>query len=218
MLSMLRPLALISALLLVSACDETENGPTAPAVNVSEAQVNALAKSVLRDLQSPSFRENREYCGVIGVDSAGVLRAAAPTRGRSKLCVTFNVPETWQIVAIYHTHGGYDLNAHSEVPSVQDIQSVSANGLLGYVSTPGGRFWSFSGINQTATLLCGPGCLPADPRYRQDRPVKTFYTMDELSVRQQTLRYEAEDQTHRGGLRVHRIAPLAVPAHIVMAG
>ena len=108
-------------------------GPN-PVSLVDEAAVEALAKTVLRDLQTPSFQENREYCGVIGLDQ-GVLRAAAPTRGRAKLCITFNVPETWQIVAIYHTHGAYDRNAHSEVPSVQDIESVYANRVLGYVST-----------------------------------------------------------------------------------
>ena len=142
---------------------------------------------MLRDLQRPSFTENREYCGVIGIDPEGTLRAAEPTRGRAKLCITFNVPETWQIVAIYHTHGAYDRRAHSEVPSVQDIESVSAGRVLGYVSTPGGRFWSFSGISRDANLICGPGCLPADPRYRQDRPVNTYYTIDDLAERQRTL-------------------------------
>lgn len=187
MRTLLRSLTLLTGLWFLSACVDNNSGPTRT-VTVDEGQVTALAKSVLRDLQRPSFQENREYCGVIGVDPAGALRAAEPSRGRSKLCITFNVPEDWHIVAIYHTHGAYSPTAHSEVPSVQDIQSVSANSLLGYVSTPGGRFWSFSGIDQTAALICGPGCLPSDPRYRQDRPVKSFYTMRELEIRQQTLR------------------------------
>ena len=176
------------SLTLLTACTEDPPFQGGPSAQVDSEALASLAKSVLRDLQRPSFTENREYCGVIGVDAEGVLRAAEATRGRAKLCVTFNIPETWQIVATYHTHGGYDRNAHSEVPSVQDIQSVTAGRLIGYVSTPGGRFWSFSGINQTATLICGPGCLPSDPRYKQDRPVSNFYTIDELAERQASLR------------------------------
>ena len=143
-----------------------------------------VARRTLASLQTPSFKENREYCGVIGIDPNGQIQAGEATRGRSKLCVPLRIPSDWLIIASYHTHGSYDPRAHSEVPSVQDMTSVASLGIVGYVSTPGGRFWFYDGRTETAQLICGPGCLAQDPLYRQDRPVNSSYTLAQLAARQ----------------------------------
>lgn len=161
------------------ACD-TE--PKASLPTVDRQAVSTLASATLTSLQSPSFKENREYCGVIGIDPSGTLRAAKATRGRAKLCITLNIPDNWTIVGHYHTHGAYSDRALSEVPSVQDMESIKSMGVHGYVSTPGGRLWYYDG--DQAYQMCGVGCLPKDPRYKADRPVAESYTRQQLQARQ----------------------------------
>ena len=145
-------------------------------------EMTDLARRTLSDLQDISIAENREYCGVIGIDPNGVLRAAAASRGGRSTCFTLNVPFDWWIVGSYHTHGGYDPQIRSEVPTVQDMESVSKFRLVGFLSTPGGRFWKYDGKTQTAEQLCGVRCLPSDPEYRPDGFVETFYTLEDLRV------------------------------------
>ena len=170
---------LIAAVTVLAAC-ETE--PKASLPTVDRQAVSVLARETLSNLQSPSFKENREYCGVIGIDASGELRAAKATRGRAKLCITLNIPEGWTIVGHYHTHGAYSERALSEVPSVQDMESIKAMGVHGYVSTPGGRLWYYDG--DQAYQMCGVSCLPKDPRYKADRPVADSYTRQQLQARQ----------------------------------
>jgi len=65
-------------------------------------------------------------------------------------------------LASFHTHAAYDEDADSEVPSFEDLRADIAEGLVGFVSTPGGRFWISDPQRQRVTQLCGLRCLPQD--------------------------------------------------------
>lgn len=155
---------------------------------VPEADLTRLARSTLADLQQLSFETSREYCGAIGLDPEGVLRASPPAQGRINEC-TFSLPTNWQILAFYHTHGAYHPLVDAEVPSVLDMQSTLSRRLIGYLSTPGGRFWKFSGIDNEARQICGPNCLPSDPNYSAPFiTVERRYTLDDIRQRQENFR------------------------------
>lgn len=73
--------------------------------------------------------------------------------------------------------------ADSEVPSEGDLIGDFEEGVNGYVSTPGGRFWHINGQAQQATLICGPECLGVDPNYEADQSVARSYTIQQLRRR-----------------------------------
>lgn len=166
-------------LLLLGACAPE---PERATLDYDLAKVTAVAKEALIGVQTRSFRENREYCGLIGIDPSGEVRAADPTRGRSWLCVPLNIPNDWKIIASYHTHGAFTPQGQQETPSVQDMKSAIEFEVIGFLATPGGRFWSYGGQAQTAQLICGPGCLAQDPLYYSRGPVKDKYTFDEVKA------------------------------------
>lgn len=141
----------------------------------------ALARKVLTDLQPISTRENVEYCGYIGFDEDGVLRASEAVAGGSDWCEP-EIPESLDVVASYHTHAGYDPTSWSEIPSGDDMESDEAEGIDGYVSTPGGRFWYIDTEDMMTFQLCGIGCLPKDPRFKPapEDQIKQSYSYDEL--------------------------------------
>ncbi|MEM7642430.1 MAG: DUF4329 domain-containing protein [Pseudomonadota bacterium] len=145
-----------------------------------------VAAGTLAALQSNSFAENREFCGLIGRLPDGTFVASPARRGRMDSC-TPRVARNWQpeaeIVASYHTHGAFDPEADSEIPSIDDILSDSEEGIDGYISTPGGRLWFVDGDRVEARLICDIGCLPADPAFRPGLwgPVATRY--DPASLR-----------------------------------
>lgn len=177
-------LAAASTLVLAACGAPTQNGfETDP--DYSYAETTALARSTLQSLQAISFRENREYCGYLALSPAGKLSATKAARGSSTSCLPSTPPAGYVLVASYHTHGAYLQGAFSEVPSSTDIQGDAYEGVNGYVSTPGGRFWFINGAQETATLICGEGCLAADPRYVQEFPVESTYTLRELQDREQ---------------------------------
>ncbi|MDP5216234.1 DUF4329 domain-containing protein [Ruegeria sp. 2205SS24-7] len=158
--------------------------------NRAEAQyvdVTDLAYEMLGELQAVSFAENREFCGFIGEDLDGQLVISDPRRGGTDSCRPEYPPGTYvQPLASFHTHAAHDLAVDSEIPSSSDIVADMEDGVDGYVATPGGRFWFIDGIEGTARLLCGPGCLPQDPRYDPEdgAPVGDFYTLQELDIRE----------------------------------
>lgn len=126
-----------------------------------------LARELLHDMQARSIRESREFCGMIGIDAQGRYVVGPISRGTAARCA-FRRPRTAKrIVASFHTHGGYLPDYDNEVPSIIDLESERATGLRGYVATPGGRFWLVDGETSRVTLICGPKCLPWDPRYTQ---------------------------------------------------
>lgn len=148
-----------------------------------------LAKQILRDLQERSVQGNREFCGVIGKDSSGRLVVSRVARGTRAGCRYPRTPRQTELVATFHTHGAFLVRYDNEVPSVLDVLAEMATQTHGYVSTPGGRFWFVNGRTGKVRLLCGPKCLPWDPRYVPDLagPVASSYTLEQLKRRQ--LRY-----------------------------
>ena len=69
------------------------------------------------------------------------------------------------VVASYHTHGGYDAELDSEVPSTDDVKSDVADRTFGYIATPGGRVWLVDWRDRSARQLCGLDCVTADPDF-----------------------------------------------------
>jgi len=126
------------------------------------------AKQVLTTLQVRSFRAGREFCGLLGRDSDGRIISTRPKRGRLDSCLPneFRNPDVTPL-ASFHTHAAYDEDADSEVPSFEDLSADIAEGLVGFVATPGGRFWISDPVKQRVTQLCGLRCLPQDRLFQQ---------------------------------------------------
>lgn len=125
----------------------------------------ALIRAVFAKLQPISIRQNREYCGYVGYDSDGNLRASRAARGNFESCEPDDPTEIEVIVASYHTHGAFSTDYHNEVPSAEDIEGDEAEGIDGYVATPGGRLWYVDTEAMSVSQICGIGCLPTDPRF-----------------------------------------------------
>lgn len=148
-----------------------------------------LARETLRGLQAQSIQGNREFCGVIGRDGAGRLVLSTVARGARARCRYPKAPPGTKVVATFHTHGAFLERFDNEVPSALDVLADMATGTNGYISTPGGRLWLVNGRTGDVRLICGPKCLPWDPRYVPGLagPVAGKYTLDQLKRRQ--LRY-----------------------------
>lgn len=130
-----------------------------------DAELVDFAHRTLAELQARSFATNREYCGTIGISSEGVLVASRPRRGKRDVCRPTNLHGKARALASFHTHAAFDAQADSELPSPQDLASDMAEGIDGFVATPGGRLWFNDGRSGETRLLCGPYCLPADPAF-----------------------------------------------------
>lgn len=142
----------------------------------------ALAKATLDALQQPSFDANREYCGYIVINADGALEATPAVKGNIGDCLANDPPEDSVPVASYHTHGAFEYDTPAEFPSVSDIEADEAEGVDGYISTPGGRFWYVDGVDLVASQLCGVGCLTQHPDFVPglDGDLQISYTIDEL--------------------------------------
>jgi len=158
------------------------SAPFAEAQNKSEL---SYVKSVLSQLQDRSFKENREYCGYLGRDSAGKIKSSVAYKGRTDSCDA-RFPEDLDVFASFHTHGGFLEDASSEVPSVNDMEADEEEGVDGYVSTPGGRLWYIDTTDMITSQVCGLGCLKRDPKFVEgaDGRVLQSYTYEELVVRE----------------------------------
>ncbi|UAB77057.1 DUF4329 domain-containing protein [Erythrobacter sp. SCSIO 43205] len=161
-------------------------GPEALQATLPQAEVEAFAKEQLNAVQSRSFSENIELCGIIFESADATLGMGRKTGGSEATCDLIYYDEPGMVpVASFHTHGSYGPQYDSEVPSIQDIQSDMASGIDGYVATPGGRFWHIDHETGTARLICGEGCLVQDPKYRScaaDR-IEQRYTVQSLAQR-----------------------------------
>ena len=124
----------------------------------------AVARAALSVAQARSFRENREFCGYLGYDRHGNVAIGPMTRGQRDECSPL-WPDDLDVVASWHTHAGYDSGAWSEVPTVIDIEADEAEGIDGYVATPGGRFWFVDTTAMEVVRMCPRGCVPGDPRF-----------------------------------------------------
>ena len=142
----------------------------------------ALAKATLDALQSTSFKANREYCGYIVIDANGDLVATLATQGAIGYCEAAEPPKDSVPVTSYHTHGAFEYDTPAELPSVGDLEADEAEGVDGYVSTPGGRLWYIDGEDQIASQLCSLGCLTQDPNFEAglDGDLLISYTIQEL--------------------------------------
>lgn len=146
-----------------------------------------VAKKNLASLQRGSFENNREYCGMIGRTSAGELIASPARRGSANGCNARGFTDRSIVpVASYHTHGGFQANADSEVPSVSDMNMDVAQKVIGFVATPGGRFWMVDYRTKTIKQICGIGCLPKDPQFVEGMagPIPIRMTRAEMKQRQ----------------------------------
>jgi len=165
-------------------------GAGAPAAAQGRAQVaDDIDRFVLAHfdrIQPPSIRENREYCGLVGFDADGLLAVTPARPGTVDSCDPGAAPPGFEVIASYHTHGGYTPDADSEVPSVDDLLGDLEDGIDGYVATPGGRVWLNLSEEELTFQLCGRGCVPADPTFRAcpADPPAIDYTLNELRARE----------------------------------
>lgn len=148
----------------------------------SEAE---FAKATLNNLQGMSFTNNREFCGYIVRTPDGMLAALAANKGRISSCRADTPPEDHLIVASYHTHGAFEYDTPAEFPSVGDVEADEAEGIDGYVSTPGGRVWLVDFQTRTTLQLCGLRCVTSDPGFvpfEEDR-IRQSYSVQTLQRR-----------------------------------
>jgi hypothetical protein len=140
-----------------------------------------VARDILRSLQGPSFAKGREYCGFIGYDANGVLKASAPVAGTQASCYS-EIPRNFAATASYHTHGDFDMGYINEIPSDIDIEGDAELRINGYVATPGGRFWFVDTQKMEVRQLCGPGCLPIAPGFYKgaNGTIALRYSYEEL--------------------------------------
>ena len=138
----------------------------------------------LEDVQVQSLETDREYCGYF-VRVGERIVATPPQRGYSHECLSAEPTGDVEVIASYHSHGAFDVNADSEVPSVDDILGDREEEVDGYIVTPGGRVWFHDLESGRVVLICGPACVTADPAHSDDvfEPIATRYTLEGLRLR-----------------------------------
>lgn len=141
-----------------------------------------FAKQQLARVQHRSFAKNREYCGYLARNRNGRLVATRMARGLKNGCTPPRPKTGMRLIASLHTHGAYDPRVPAEFPTTLDMRSDIAEGVNGYIATPGGRFWYIDSRQLRATQLCELACLPQDPRFRagDDGIIKMRYSYEEL--------------------------------------
>lgn len=151
----------------------------------SSDTLNRYAKATLRDVQTRSIANNKEYCGVIFEDPQGNLSTSKIYEGDHEACeFDWGVPLGNHVVASFHTHAGYDPQYDSELPSMIDMGNDIDARIDGFIATPAGRIWHIDWKSETASQLCGVNCIGSDPDYTPDHqlPVKKRYSVDELDT------------------------------------
>ncbi len=164
-----------------------KKGPEDFVVTVTQQEVQGFAREQLMALQQRSFAEGIELCGIIFERKGGTLGASPPRKGSEASCgIAYFDEPGMRPLASFHTHGGFNEDYDSEVPSVLDLESDAASGMDGYVATPGGRFWWVDANRPAAIRVCGPGCLPQDPAYQPCPALepRELYSYEELAARQ----------------------------------
>ncbi len=173
------------ALLALPACldEDLDTMNIAPrAVPQNQAEI-AFVSRLFNDIQPQSIADDREYCGLIGIDARGDYVATEPRRGRTATCLPPSPHSaSFRVVASYHTHGSASLEYLTEIPSFDDMRTDIEDGTDGYIATPGGRLWYVDARARRAHQLCGLNCLIPDPDHREDPdfPVQFSYTLDDL--------------------------------------
>lgn len=163
----------------------------AGAETLSRAQdrtLMAAAKQVLTSLQIRSFQTGREFCGLLGRDPEGRIIATRPKKGRVDSCIPHEFRNRdVDPLASYHTHGAYEHDADSEVPSYEDLRADIDEGLIGFIATPGGRLWVTIPETQNAEQICGLRCLPQDRFFQKGDWgfIQDAYSLRQLKQRRQ---------------------------------
>ncbi len=173
------------ALAALVSCEEAEIY-TAPIAGPRTKDANVFARTFLDQMQARSFEANREFCGLFGRDAEGYIIATPPLLGRLDTCRPPYPEDGFNTFASYHSHGAFDYDADSEVPSSNDLLADQAEEVMGYISTPGGRIWLSD--DGKAKQVCGLGCITVDPRFepRVYGPVQQRYTIAQLRRRENT--------------------------------
>lgn len=142
-------------------------------------------RSLFAQLQPVSIGQGVEYCGLVGFNGAGQLVATAPERGRPASCFIEDQGEIEIVTASYHTHGPYAPDYFNELPSMTDVLGDEADGIDGYVATPGGRLWYIDSSDRELSQICGLGCLPSDPNFvvGDSGPIAQSYNFATLAAR-----------------------------------
>ena len=150
--------------------------------NAQDTTDVALAKATLENLQAQSFAANREFCGYLIRDPSGALVATKATSGAESYCEPEAPADDAVIIASYHTHGAFEYDTPAEFPSVGDIEADEAEGIDGYVTTPGGRFWYIDTTDMEVSQICGVGCVTQDPNFEAglDGEIAQSYTYEDL--------------------------------------
>ena len=152
-----------------------------------DEKLRAAARQVLTGLQNRSFQTGREYCGLLGRNKDGAIVSTRPRKGNADNCLSNEFRGRWiTALASYHTHGAYDHEADSEVPSFEDQSADMNEGLVGFIATPGGRLWVNLPDRTMSFQLCGLRCLPQDRHFNSGDwgLIRDKYTLRQLKQRQ----------------------------------
>ena len=149
------------------------------------AEADAFAIAHFAAIQGDTVAARREFCGYFRVNGSGTPQVADQVVGTLSTCPRNRPPSN--TYAAWHTHGAYDINYDTEVPSPQDMIGTFQSGIDGYLGTPGGRVWRIEAQSRTAVLLC-TGCIPVDPGYKPSEvlPVRPTYNGRTLLERYST--------------------------------
>lgn len=145
----------------------------------------ALMRAVFEDLNPISIAENVEYCGYLGFTGDGALAVSTAARGDEGSCLADDPANLQLIVASYHTHGGYSPDYSSEMPSGSDMEGDEAEGIDGWVATPGGRIWYIDTTDMITRQICGIGCTASDPEFVAGHSgiIAQSYSYDDLVIK-----------------------------------
>lgn len=153
----------------------------------SDRAIADFARNSLDDIQRRSFAEKKEFCGLILEDDEGNLNISLVIEGRESDCdLPWLSPMGLYPVATFHTHGAFNTDYDSEVPSTLDMEADIDEQIDGFIATPGGRLWKIDWQDEVAAQVCGEGCIASDPRYRPEPldDIAGSYTLNQLKQRQ----------------------------------
>ena len=190
-----RTLLLSGLSITLMACDAVllaENRNT-DLERVSRSTLTQVAFRALSTIQTASINDGREYCGYVLLTNQGQLIASSINAGGPDWCVMPTTELVDQenpgsvIVADFHTHASYAAHEDSEVPSARDMSGNRAANLIGFLGTPGGRFWYIAPDGLSAEQLCATPCLPIDPNFEppaDDQRIPNFLSYRQVLRRQ----------------------------------
>ena len=161
--------------------------------SLSRATLTQVAHRALSTVQTASIKDGREYCGYILLTEQGELTVSSINAGGADWCVMPTASLVDQenpgsvIVADFHTHASYEAHEDSEVPSARDMSGNRAANIIGFLGTPGGRFWYIAPDGLSAEQLCATPCLPMDPNFEppdDDQRIPNFLSYRQILRRQ----------------------------------